>query len=94
MVTSPKSAKPLAFSEVRSLSQPYEITGDSNRVRSRRVEDRIRDLCAKVTAAPQTELQAAITNLQVALREHALRIENKAVKDLLKGLGKPDRRKR
>ena len=68
--------------------------GTLYRVRSRRLEDRIRDLCAKVAAAPQAELQTAITNLRAALREHALRIENKATKDLLKGPGKPDRRKR
>jgi hypothetical protein len=63
-------------------------------VPSRRFEDRIRDLCAKVTVSSPTELPSAITKLQAALREYALRIENKAVKDLLKGLGKPDRRKR
>jgi hypothetical protein len=61
---------------------------------SRRLDDRIRYLCASVTDASQAELQNAITNLQAALREHTLRIQNKAIKDLLKGLGKPDRRKR
>ena len=61
---------------------------------SRRVEDRIRELCSKVTSAPKAELHGAIANLQASLREYTLRMENKAVKDLLHGLGKPDRRKR
>ena len=61
---------------------------------SRRLEDRIRELCSKVTGAPKAELHTAIANLQATLREYTLRIENKAIKDLLYGLGKPDRRKR
>ena len=73
---------------------PYEIKGHSSECALASWKILIRDLCAKVTAAPQSELQTAITNLQAALREHALRIENKAIKDLLKGMGKPDRRKR
>jgi len=63
-------------------------------VPSRRLDDRIRELCAEVCNAPKAKLPSAIANLQAALREHTLHIENKAIKDLLKGLGKPDRRKR
>jgi len=68
--------------------------GTLYRVPSRRLDDRIRELCAEVSNAPKAKLHFAIANLQAALREHTLRIENKAIKDLLKGLGKPDRRKR
>lgn len=63
-------------------------------VPSRRQEDHIRELCTRVASASQSELAGCITELQTALREYALRIENKAIKDILKGLGKPDRRRR
>lgn len=61
---------------------------------SRRVDDRIRELCSKVTAAPKNGDHSSIANLRATLREYTLRIENKAMKDLFYGLGKPDRRKR
>lgn len=64
------------------------------RVPSRRVEDHIRELCSKVAGASESERPGFLIELQAALREYALRIENKAIKDILKGLGKPDRRKR
>ena len=63
-------------------------------VPSRRLEDRIRELCATVETPSQTELYTVIAHLRAALREYTLRIENKAVKDLIKGFGKPDRRSR
>lgn len=77
-----------------SVWQPTKSPNTLNRVPSRRLEDRIRELCSNVTAAPKTELHTAIAKLEAALREYTLRIENKAIKDLLYGLGKPDRRER
>jgi len=63
-------------------------------VPSRRHEDHIRQLCTQVAGASQSELAGSITELQAALREYALHIENMAIKDILKGFGKPDRRRR
>jgi hypothetical protein len=50
---------------------------------SRRREDRIRDLCAKVSAASESELAGAIAELKSALREHSLHTENLARRDLI-----------
>lgn len=72
----------------------YEITQHTQSRAVATLEDRIRELCSNVTAAPKTELHTAIAKLEAALREYTLRIENKAIKDLLYGLGKPDRRER
>jgi hypothetical protein len=55
----------------------------------RRLDDRIRNLCANVTSVPQVELQTAITNLQAALREHTLRSAGRAISDELERLHKP-----
>ena len=50
-----------------------------------RVEDRIRQLCARVLAAPESELHPAIADLQRLLREHALYLENATIDYLLQG---------
>jgi len=63
-------------------------------VYSRRFDDHVRNLCAKVAKASEGEMPSAVTELQTALREYILQVENKAIKDLLKGMGKPDRRDR
>jgi hypothetical protein len=39
-------------------------------VLSRRLEDSIRELCAVVIAAKDTELEPALSDLKAALREH------------------------
>lgn len=46
------------------------------------LEERIRDLCAKVVAAPDRELEPIILELQAALREHALRLRRMAAENL------------
>jgi hypothetical protein len=40
----------------------------------RRLDDRIRELCAKVVAAQETDLEPSISELKAALREHAARL--------------------
>jgi hypothetical protein len=41
---------------------------------SRRLDDRIRDLCANVVAADEPELEPKISELKSALREHTARL--------------------
>ena len=43
-------------------------------VLSRRLDDRIRHLCGNVVRAREAELEPAITELKVALREHTVRL--------------------
>ena len=49
-----------------------------------RLEDRIRDLCAKVIAADGAELEPAIQELQTALREHIDRLRQLVLESHLK----------
>jgi len=49
---------------------------------SRRLDDRIRELCAKVVAATEEEVEPAISELQAALREHTSRLRKLAVTKL------------
>jgi hypothetical protein len=49
---------------------------------SRRLEDRIRDLCARVIAAPEDEVEPAISELKSALREHNERLRKLAAAKL------------
>jgi hypothetical protein len=44
----------------------------------RRLEDRIRQLCAKAVAAPESDLEPVITELKVALHEHTERLRKLA----------------
>jgi hypothetical protein len=51
---------------------------------SRRLEDRIRELCSKCVNAKDTaELQSAIEKLKIALREHTNRLRELAARKLL-----------
>jgi hypothetical protein len=45
---------------------------------SRRLEDRIRELCAKAVAAPESDLEPVIGELKVALHEHTERLRKLA----------------
>ena len=45
---------------------------------SRRLEDRIRQLCAKAVAAPESDLEPVITELKLALHEHTERLRKLA----------------
>jgi hypothetical protein len=47
------------------------------------MENRIRDLCAKVIAAPDADLEPAISELQSALREHASLLRQMAFESLI-----------
>ena len=44
----------------------------------RRLEDRIRELCARTLHAREPEWSAIISELQLALQEHNLRVRNLA----------------
>jgi hypothetical protein len=61
------------------------------RVPSRRLEDHIKDLCAKVIASRETELDPAISELKVALREHTIRLRRMVADNLARG--KPNSRR-
>lgn len=56
---------------------------------SRRLEDRIRDLCAQVIAAREEDVGPAISELKSALREHNARLRQLAAAKLthLEGSG-------
>jgi hypothetical protein len=49
----------------------------------RRLEDRIRELCAKAVTAQEPELHAILNALRSALREHNRRLRRLAVAKLL-----------
>ena len=59
----------------------------------RRLEDRIRDLCAKTVSAPEDELGPIISELKAALREHTQRLRKLAAAKLIRKNGPtpPDR---
>ena len=58
----------------------------------RRLEDRIRELCAKVTQARDDELETHISELNAALQEHAAKLRRMAADSLLRTNAKPERR--
>lgn len=55
---------------------------------ARRLEDHIRNLCAKVIAAREDEIEPAISELKSALREHNERLRKLAAAKLTR-LEKP-----
>jgi hypothetical protein len=57
----------------------------------RRLEDRIRDLCAKAIAARDNDANSAISDLKSALREHNARLRKLAAAKLTR-LEKPQTR--
>ena len=58
----------------------------------RRLEDRIRELCAKAVSAADDELEPIIRELRTALREHSQRLRQLAAQGL--GPDKPSHRPR
>ena len=54
-------------------------------VRARRLEDRIRELCAQAVTAQQPELGTFLSTLQLALREHNSRLRKLAATKLATG---------
>jgi hypothetical protein len=64
-----------------------------NRVmRARRLEDRIRGLCAHALCAEKQELEHVVSELRSCLREHAKRLREKTLKRLASGEFKERRR--
>ena len=57
----------------------------------RRLEDRIRELCAKALTAQESELHAILSALRSALREHAERLRRLAASKLVSVEGYGDR---
>jgi len=60
-------------------------------VPSRRMEDKIRNLCARAVAAGDNDFQEAISELQSALHEHAQELRKTLIEQLG---GRRDRRVR
>ena len=50
---------------------------------ARRLEDRIRDLCQRVTSSTDGDLAHTVAELQMALREYSLRVHNKTAATVL-----------
>ena len=51
-------------------------------MRSRRLEDRIRELCARAVTTPEPELGEILAQLTLALQEHAKRMKQNAGEQL------------
>ena len=51
-------------------------------MRARRLEDRIRELCARAVTAQESELDSIFSSLQSALREHNERLRKLAAEKL------------
>ena len=54
-------------------------------MRARRLEDRIRGLCAHVIMASEPDLSTIIAELQTALHEHTQRLRAKTLDRLVEG---------
>lgn len=64
------------------------------RVPSRRIDDRIRDLCAKVASSEGNDYEPVLSELKAALREHTDRLRKMAAERLAKRAApSKDRRK-
>jgi hypothetical protein len=64
---------------------PYRVASEvglPSSVPSRRLEDRIRELCARALSASGAELEPLISELQAALREHNSRLRKLAADKL------------
>ena len=49
---------------------------------SRRLEDRIRELCVKALTVQESEMDSIFSELRLALQEHAKRLRKLAAKNL------------
>jgi len=59
----------------------WHLYGSLKRFKASRMnyyENRVKELCAKALSAQGDELQAVLTELRAALREHAISLENAA----------------
>ena len=62
----------------RALAQMWNVWANPAHIRKLEAH-------TQVARASQSELAGSITELQAGLREYTLRIENKAIKEILKG---------
>jgi hypothetical protein len=69
----------------RLLSRFCNKAGMTAALVLRRLEDSIRELCAKTLIAHRTELEPILEHLKSALREHTKRLRQVAVLKLVKG---------
>lgn len=60
---------------------------------NRRKTDRIREICARMLVASDDELLALSSELQVALNDHTLQLENRTTAGLLKWPNPPEERR-
>jgi hypothetical protein len=61
---------------------------------ARRLEDRIRQLCARLLIEPEPEWSVTLKELQLALQEHTLRIRNLATAVFIAGTRIIERRRK
>ena len=52
------------------------------RVPSRRLDDRIRDLCARAVTADEADFSGVVSDLRSALHEHAVRMRKMAMRQI------------
>ncbi|MFZ0734373.1 MAG: hypothetical protein WAM79_18780, partial [Candidatus Sulfotelmatobacter sp.] len=60
---------------------------------NRRKADRIREICARILQTKEDELLALSSELQIALSEHSLQLENRTTAGLLKWPNCPEERR-
>jgi len=60
---------------------------------NRRKTDRIREICARMLGAGDEELLALSAELQIALNDHTLQLENRTTAGLLKWPNPPEERR-
>jgi hypothetical protein len=60
---------------------------------NRRKTDRIREICARMLQASDAELLALSSELQIALNDHTLQLENRTTAGLLKWPNPPEERR-
>lgn len=61
---------------------------------SRRLEDRIQNLCRKAVAARPEELEGIFSELKIALHDHTQRLRGLAVTTIHRGHELPQQRRR
>jgi hypothetical protein len=62
-------------------------------VLSRRLEDRIRELCEKVLIGSESELESTLAGLQAALHEHTERFRRLAAEQIVGHTGRQQNRR-
>ncbi|PYX70086.1 MAG: hypothetical protein DMG78_19950 [Acidobacteria bacterium] len=70
------------YTEIRMVPDQNPVA--LYRVPSRRIDDRIRDLCAKVARSDGNDYEPTLSELKAALREHTDGLRKMAVESLAK----------